>query len=173
MEKAFAGNMDLSKMVKAAKLGSNSFNNEVKEASLEFRQLVSMMYNGIRYGSDVSKDVELFNSAIERKKSVERLVMEKTEGMHAVSQLGITFFFPMFAGISSGIMQNALGVPAASPISIAFTFSIIAYTGIILLISASFNNPTSKLQTRINSIIPILTTSISVFILSSYLSNIF
>lgn len=172
MQRAGANNKDISRLAKAAMLGSSSISVEDKTDS-EFKQFVAILQNGIRSGADISEDIKLLNSRIEDAGGVERMVKEKTEGMHAVSQLGIAFFFPMFAGISLSIMQNALGILASNPVSTAFSFSVIVYIALILFISASFSSPSSRLPSRLHSIIPVLTASMSIFTLSSYLSNIF
>ncbi len=164
----------LSELHCQAKLGASNFPRDlVSGIGIETRHFLDIVCEGIRSGADVLYELEIFLARVKERSKQNSIEVERTEGMHTLSQLGIAFFFPMFAGISSSIMHTVIGQQFVGNLGSAFAISIISYIGLIIFISTSFKRTESSVVARFDSLVPLFVTGTLVFLLSSYLPNIF
>ncbi len=157
--------------VKSARLGAQKIKNSCNVGS-QCAKFIGTLANGMTSGRDISQEIDIMLQKIRSTNAHENLIREKTEGMHVISQLGISFFFPMFAGISSNIMQASLSAGSLGSTSRTFVLSVMLYIGTILFITSSFKNPKSPPIHRISAVVPLFVTGVLVFLLASSFSSV-
>lgn len=164
----------VSNAINAAKLGALKIENIGPNATdEEVAKFIGTASIGMSSGRNISPEISVMHQGIKRIRAQESMIIEKTEGMHVISQLGISFFFPMFAGISSNIMQASIGAASIGSIPNAFALSVMLYIGVILFITASFKSPKDSVGFRVNSVVPLFVTGVLVFLIASSFSSVF
>ncbi len=161
----------VSNAIKSARLGASKMIH-ARADNDQGAKFIETVANGMSSGRDISQEINLMHQKVRGAKAHENLVREKTEGMHVISQLGISFFFPMFAGVSSNIMQASISAGSFGPISRTFALSVMLYIGTILFITSSFKNPKAPASHRISTVVPLFVTGVLVFLLASSFSSV-
>jgi hypothetical protein len=121
------------------------------------RELLRMIFSGIDSGADISKPLSLFVRDLERRISETNRIKSKTGGSQALTLMGMSLFFPLFAGISEVIMSGSLGMlgdSAPASASAGFVTASAAYIPIMLYLSSAFAHPERGAVKNMISIAP-------------------
>ncbi len=161
LKHGFSFNVRLQKMLTQNRLGGTYG----REHNDNLDKLAGILCSSYRRGTDASKALELFARYEEKEDERKNKEAKLSSGMEMITQAGMSFFFPMFGGISVGILDFISKVPA-SVAQGRFSMIIIGYILIVSFLYSSFYKSERSALDAIYSSIPYFSIGITVFALS-------
>jgi hypothetical protein len=130
-------------------------------------EIQEMLTIHIENGKNVSKRLSLFSRRLESEIRNEEKFYSKVNGLKGITYMGLIFFLPLFAGISSSILGTSMGFIAKNYTEIqnGFLLTVLAYIGIILYITETFSKHDKGILERLGSVLPLF--SISAFMMTA------
>jgi len=148
----------------------------IEDENKNTKNLLDIAFLGASTGVNISKGIELLKDGIEKERQKEEKVEAKAKGMNTLSKMGVTFFFPLFSGISINIIKSSLALSSnIHSLSMISMFSIVsvAYTAIILFIGKLFSDLQSSITAAFCNIMPFVVVADWILKISStFLSSI-
>ena len=130
-------------------------------------EMEEMLAIHLESGKNVSKRLSLFSKRLESEIRREEKFYSKVNGLKGITYMGLIFFLPLFAGISSSILGTSMGFIAKNHTEIqnGFLLTVLAYIGIILYITETFSKHDRSILERIGAVLPLF--SISAFMMTA------
>ncbi|MEM3839038.1 MAG: hypothetical protein QXF01_00440 [Candidatus Micrarchaeaceae archaeon] len=137
----------------------------LKHENQHLNELFAVLYLGLGRGVGVRSALSQFASRLERQLRQRNRTMANSGAMRYVTHLGMSFFLPLFGGISSTILTATGSLIGNSPGIGAhgLLYSMLAYIFSVLAVDAFFSNGHITYSELISSVIPVF--SISAFVL--------
>lgn len=143
--------------------------------SRRLEELVRIVAFGVGSGSSSRKQIALFAAKLEHELRMRNRLRAKTNGMQALTYMGMGVFFPLFSGISAVILSNSLGLfeKSAMAASSGFLLTALSYVPMILYLTSAFAHPERNAGQNVLAIIPYFSlASLVVYATQTYIANI-
>ncbi len=130
-------------------------------------EIQEMLATHLENGKNISKRLFLFSKRLESEIRNEEKFYSKVNGLKGITYMGLVFFLPLFAGISSSILGTSMGFIGKNYAEIqnGFLLTVLAYIAIILYITETFSKHDKGISERISSILPLF--SVSAFMMTA------
>ncbi len=128
-------------------------------------ELKGILASHLNTGKSIHQSLALLSKRLDNEIRTEEKFSSKANGLKSLTYMGLSFFLPLFAGISSGILQTSLGFigNSASGMQQGFLCVVSGYICITLYLSSFFSNPRGSAAEHMGYLLPSF--SISAFIM--------
>ncbi len=161
LKQGFSFNTRLQKMLALNRLGGIYR----REHNDNLDKLAGIMYSNYKTGTDASKALELFARHAEEEEERKNKEAKFSSGMDMIMQAGMSFFFPMFGGISVGIL-DFISKMSAPVVQGRFSMIIVGYILMVSFLYSSFYKSARSALDALYSSIPYFSIGITVFVFS-------
>lgn len=136
----------------------------------ELGELVALRLN---FGNDIKRSLGLFCKRLENEIGLENRLKSKIGGMQALTYMGLSFFLPLFGGISSSILSTSMNILSQSAAAMQHSFLLIigCYIGMVLYITVSFGSPDANALEHLSSMLPAFALSILILLFTAYYAS--
>ncbi len=135
--------------------------------------LAAVIWNSAVEGGTPARGVELFIRGAEIEERQRIAVREKAGGMEAISMAGLVFFFPLFGGITLGIIRNYFGTGASGNMIPALSLLLASYALVMLVLTQGFWDIGRDAKALARKVAPAFIFGVAVLLFSStYISKI-
>lgn len=128
-------------------------------------KLVVLLSDGYKAGADISDALKLFERRISEEVEKRNNNAKFSSGMEVITQAGMSFFFPMFGGISVGIL-DFISHAAIATFQEKFSMIIVGYMLMISLLYSTFYKSVRSAIDALYTSIPYVSIGITIFLLS-------
>lgn len=133
--------------------------------------LLGIVQLGISTGANIEQNLDNFCTNLAEGIARKNTIRSKTEDMRILSLIGITFFFPLFSGITSSIAASTLSQGSGAKLSDGLRIIGISYTAIALFITNAFTRPGRGMLLAIKASLPLAAVAASLQTISYYLAS--
>ena len=107
----------------------------------EFSSIFGTLELGIRDHVDISKNLHMLVERARSSNKARSKITSKTNGMHTLTAIGLTFFFPMFSGISSTIVRGIYSISSTADSMSSYLLHVtIVYVAVMLFVYMLFSH---------------------------------
>ncbi|MGC8699477.1 MAG: hypothetical protein ACP5HW_02955 [Candidatus Micrarchaeia archaeon] len=136
-----------------------------EENSLEER-VGNALLRGASTGEGVDRSIELLKEE-EKVNRYKQYALGKANGMIALSRIGLSFFFPFFAGIGVSIVKEGLLIGSHANLHGVFSIIVFAYIAEALIVGKAFYSLDKSIANIIQSSLLPISIAMLVFRLAS------
>ncbi len=132
-------------------------------------ELLSIMACSLSTGSSAKANIEGFCKRLEGSLNTRNRIASKIGGMQSVAFLGVSFFLPLFGGISSTILITSLGLVNQGSIVLQhdFIYDVASYILLVTVIGTFINRPTLPVIKNLSTIVRTFAISLLILISSA------
>ncbi len=140
---------------------------ETRTGDRRLTELLKILSYGVSTGSSVKSNIEGFCKRIDGSINKSNRIVSKIGNTQSVSFLSISFFLPLFGGISSSILVTSLGLVGQGSVALQhdFLYNIASYILIVILIGTFINRPTLPLLDNLYAVVR--TFSVSMLVMAA------
>ena len=133
-------------------------------------ELHDILASHLDTGKSIQQPLALLSKRLDAEIRAEEIFSSKANGLKSLTYMGLSFFLPLFAGISSGILGTSLGFIGDSAFGMqqGFLCVVLGYICIALYLSAVFSNPRESILEHIGSVLPSFSLSTFIMLITAH-----